>query len=405
MLNQSKQYVAFIPRDSRIPRIKIEAKGCPPNFYKHPNRFESMLFKVKIDYWKEIKYAIGTIMDQVGITGDLESETQALLTEYNLDTTPFPHDYLQFIPFSDGERQDQEEMQHREDLRKECVFTIDPLTARDLDDAVSCKELPNGNLLIGVHISDVSFFLLEGTPLDHMVCKKATTIYLVNNVYHMLPQELCMRCSLLPGVDKRAFSVFWEITKTGQILCYRFSRSVINSCSQLAYEHAQSMIENPEHKFKDDELPMIHGGFTYTDLSKTVNALQSIALILREKRFSDGALRIDQTKLLFRLDQDSGEPTEYFVYENKDAHRLIEEFMLLANITVARQIVKDFPKLAFLRCHDSPNQRLLEDVKRQLESFKLDLDISTSKSIQQSVFNIQMQGRLGISLELFVIFN
>lgn len=393
MPDKNKQYAAFIPRDIRVPRMKIPAVICPPSFHQHPNRYENILFKAKITMWKDIKHPVGTLIENIGVIGDLESETAAILSENNLDVTPFPPEYLDYVSL-DEEIPDKE-FDYREDLRKECIFTIDPLTARDLDDAVSCIELENGNLEIGVHISDVGYYLKEGTPLDEMVCSKATTVYLVNNVYHMLPRELCLHCSLLPGKDKLAFSVFWEMTKSGQIIHRRFVRTIINSCTQLAYEHAQMMIEDPNRTFEDDELPQIHGGFTYKDLSKTINYLQAIAVNLRAKRFENGALRIDQTKLIFRLDEDTLEPSEFFVYENKDAHRLIEEFMLLANMSVARKIVTDFKDLAFLRCHDYPNQRLLNELGKCLKSFNVDIDVSSSKAIQSSLLNIQHNHEMG----------
>ncbi|KAF2903669.1 hypothetical protein ILUMI_02510 [Ignelater luminosus] len=395
MPDRNKQYAAFIPRDLRVPKMKIPAAICPPSFHQHPNRYENMLFKAKITMWKDIKHPVGTLIENIGVIGDLESETAALLSENNLDVTPFPPAFLKYV--SVGEEIPDEEFDYREDLRKECIFTIDPLTARDLDDAVSCIELENGNLEIGVHISDVSYYLKEGTPLDKMVCSKATTIYLVNNVYHMLPRELCLHCSLLPGTDKLAFSVFWEMTKTGKIINRRFARTIINSCTQLAYEHAQMMIEDPNRTFEDGELPQIHGGFTYKDLSKIINYLQAIAVNLRAQRFENGALRIDQTKLIFRLDEDTGEPLQYFVYENKDAHRLIEEFMLLANISVAQKTVKHFPDIAFLRCHDPPNQRLLNALEKSLRCLNIDIDVSSSKAIQSSLLNVQHKQEMGVS--------
>lgn len=296
----------------------------------------------------------------------------------------------------------------------------DPLTARDLDDAVSCKFLPNGNVDVGVHIADVSYYLHEGTPLDALVSQKANTIYLVNDVYHMLPVELCQLCSLLPGKDSLTFSVFWEMTKDGEIISTRFERTVINSCCQLAYEHAQCMIDDPIN-FNTDQLPEIVNGFTPKYISGVVNCLQKIAINLREKRFRNGALRIDQTKLTFRyifelrgiyfdftrwlyfrLDPQTGLPIDYSVYENKPAHRLIEEFMLLANISVAKRILNDFPTLALLRCHEGPNARMLDETKKTLANVGIHIDVESSGSLQSSIWKYDVDKSI-LGLLIFII--
>lgn len=327
--------------------MKIPKISWPSGFQSSPDLYEDILFVAKITDWKEVKYALGSIIENLGLKGDLNVESLAILKEFCLDTTPFGDDIKQFLPTST--EIPKKEYAYREDLRSECIFTIDPLTARDLDDAVSCKELSNGNYQIGVHISDASFFLTEDTRLDEIVKNKATTIYMIDSVYHMLPVELCLHCSLLPGQDKLAFSVIWELTPSGEIVNYRIVRTVINSCAQLAYEHAQMMIEDPERKFQDSELPKIHNGFNCNDLVKIVNNLQKIAVCLKEKRRANGSLKIDQVKIGFGLDPLTGEPLQFWVQENKESNRLIEEFMLLANMTVAEWINEAYPDLAFLR--------------------------------------------------------
>lgn len=396
MVPESRQGAVFIPRDSRVPSLKIPFNLCPDNFRQNSSQYVNILYRAMLTTWEGVTDAFGVIVEEIGPIGDIDVETAALLAEHNLDVTPFPPEILAQSGVSMDETIPEVEFGYREDLRKECIFTIDPLTARDLDDAVSCKELPNGNLEVGVHISDVAFYLKDNTKLNDLVSKKATTIYLVNNVYHMLPRELCMYCSLLPGQDKLAFSVFWEMTKEGVIINRRAARTVINSCVQLSYEHAQVMIEDPYFK-GDKEFPNIFGNFTYEDLSKRVNHLQKIAVNLRQKRFENGSLRINQTKLLFRLDPTTVLPTDVFVYENKEAHRLIEEFMLLANMYVAETIRGTFPELAFLRRHTEPNSTMLKELVKTLQSFSLHLDISNSKSIQSSLLDIQQnfQGKQG----------
>lgn len=210
-----------------------------------------------------------------------------------------------------------------------------------------------------------------------------TTIYLVNNVYHMLPVELCAYCSLLPGKDSLTFSVFFEMTPDGEILSHRFARTIINSCCQLAYEHAQEMIDHPD-SFDKNSLPDILNGYTSNDVCDIVNKLRRISANLRQKRFDNGALRIDQIKILFKLNA-QGQPIEFFKYDNTESHRLIEELMLLANITVARKLLNDFPDVAFLRCHEPPNPRLIGEVQEALGTVGLHMNVSSPGAIQNSL--------------------
>ncbi|RZC43250.1 DIS3-like exonuclease 2, partial [Asbolus verrucosus] len=382
-IEKNKEFALFTPRDKRIPKIKIPKISWPSGFQSNPKLYSDILFISKISEWKEVKYALGTIIENLGLNGDLKVESLAILREFCLDPTPYGDDIKEFLPKSSDIPE--KEFDYREDLRKQCVFTIDPLTARDLDDAVSCKELPNGNFEVGVHISDASYYLKESTRLDELVKSKATTIYMVDNVYHMLPVELCLQCSLLPGLDKLAFSVFWEMTSSGEILNERVSRTVINSCVQLAYEHAQIMIEEPQKIFDDDQLPVIHNGFTPEYLTKVVNNLQMIAVNLREKRKQNGALQINQVKISFSLDPSTGQPSDFWIYTNKAAHRLIEEFMLLANMTVAKRIYEAFPDLAFLRLHEAPKPTMMYELQKNLETVGIHIDISSSGGIQSSL--------------------
>lgn len=381
---KNAEYALLYPRDKRCPILRIAEIYWPNGFKKHPKDFEHILFVGKIVSWEIPSYANGVLTEILGKAGDLKVETLSILRNFCLDTTPFSEELKtehlllsKEIPLT--------EFEYRADLRSDCIFTIDPETARDLDDAVSVKCLPNGIYEIGVHISDASFYLNEGTELDQLVSKKATTIYMVDNVYHMLPEELCFHCSLLPGQDKLAFSVFWEMTADGEILTKRFCRSIVNSCAKLSYEHAQKIIDNSDGNLTNDEFPEIFNAYSIVDLARTVTILQTIAIQLRQKRIDNGALKIDQTKLLFTLDSSTGEPTEFKRYENMAAHRLIEEFMLLANITVAEKIKDSFSDIAFLRCHEPPKQTMLLELKNCLASYGIHLDISSSGAIRSSL--------------------
>lgn len=374
--NHKKRQVIFNVRDAKVPNVRVGREGIP----KDVEISDKLLMVVEITGWS-VDQPKGKIVEIIGVKGELKTENAAILLQHNLDPQPFAQqiiDQLPTEPFAIPES----ELAYREDLRKKCIFSIDPESARDLDDALSCEELPNGNLEIGVHISDVSYFMKEGSELDVIVKDKATTIYLVDQVYHMLPVPLCLLCSLLPGSDKMAYSVFWEMKQdTAEIVSTRFTRSVVNSCGKLSYDHAQSVIEG-----KECEFPEIYNGFTVNDVSKVIQKLQKIALLLREKRKENGALKIDQPKIAFKFDDDKyTAPVDFFKYAIKDSNRLIEEFMLLANISVATFIYEKFPEISLLRSHYPPNEGGLKKLAKTLEKHGLQIDTSSSSAISESM--------------------
>nr|XP_003702899.2 PREDICTED: DNA topoisomerase 3-alpha isoform X3 [Megachile rotundata] len=237
---------------------------------------------------------------------------------------------------------------------------------------------------IGVHIADVTHYLDFLSPLDIQISKRATTIYMTDNVYHMLPKQLCEVCSLLPGQDKLAFSVIWEMTQNAEIVSHRFAKTVIRSCCQMAYRHAQEFIENPKKNWPRKFL-RVKGNFNLKDLSTKVNILHSLAIQMRDKRFKNGALRIDQPKLHVTLDPITRLPISYSIEELKDSNRLIEEFMLLANMTVATYLYDTIPDTALLRNHREPSQYILNTTKDILEKFGIHLDIESSASLHASI--------------------
>ncbi|KAG7296075.1 hypothetical protein JYU34_021171 [Plutella xylostella] len=382
MPDRNRQKAIFLPRDHRVPRLNIPCTSWPTNFYFEEKRYENTLFLAKILDWTDTRFAVGTISCFIGQSGDMESESRAILAQNDLDVTPFGPNVRDLYPRLDYTIPE-EEIKLREDCRKLCIFSIDPHNCRDIDDAVSCRELGNGNYEIGVHISDVAHFLTENTILDEKVSEKATTIYLVEKAYHMLPDDLCMLCSLFPGVDKLAFSVFWEITKDAKVLKHRFAKTVIHSCAQLSYEHAQAVLDDKEDAQKD--FPEIYNGFEYSDIHKVIKTLGSISAIFRKNRFDGGALRIDQPKVAFQLSPTNGLPDSYYIYESKQSHQLIEEFMLLANMTVANRIYEDHPTLAFLRCHPEPSLYMLRQLAKALAPMGIDLDITSAGELHRSL--------------------
>ncbi|KAG8198903.1 hypothetical protein JTE90_015115 [Oedothorax gibbosus] len=376
----------FSPNDSRVPRIMVPMSDCPPNFFHRHFDYANYLFLARIVEWNETStFAAGHLIKGLGNSGDVEAQTEGILVENSVDYEEFPEAVLECLPQEEW-KIPKREIERRRDFRQQCIFTIDPATARDMDDAVSCSRLENGNFEVGVHIADVTYFVEPGTLLDKYASERSTSVYLIQKVVPMLPRLLCDNlCSLNPNQDRLTFSVLWEMSPDGQICNQWIGRSIINSCAKLSYEHAQSMIENPINDCFSSEFPEVYGDFSLSDISRRINDLQSLAVKLRDKRFEEGALRLDQVKLQFTLDKETGLPSGYSLYVQRDSNKLIEEFMLLANMTVAEHIYKAFPELSMLRRHPPPQPKLLDDTVKMCEAMGVIIDARSSGTLQTSI--------------------
>lgn len=381
----------FSPIDSRLPRIRIPRENCPPGFFDRPRDFENTLLVARITSWPDTSsrdsfLAIGTIARSLGEAGEIEPETEGILLEYGIDSGPFSDEALECLPQETPWKIPERELEYRRDFRNDCVFTIDPLTARDLDDAVHCKKTEEGRFEVGVHIADVSFFVRRGTALDEVALERGTSTYMVQKVIPMLPRRLCEElCSLNPGEDRLTFSVVWQMSDKGEILDEWKGRGIIRSRIKMAYEHAQDMIEKPNRQWNLNELPPISDGATGEEISAQVNQLHKFAVRLRRNRIENGALRLDQVKIRFDLDQETGLPNGYHVHKQRDANKLIEEFMLLANMAVAHHIYAVYPEMALLRRHPKPHQKQLDDLMELCKSFGICFNGTSSKTIQESL--------------------
>ncbi|XP_059249703.1 DIS3-like exonuclease 2 isoform X2 [Mustela nigripes] len=382
-----RKYALFSPSDHRVPRIYVPLKDCPQDFVTRPQDYANTLFICRIVDWKEdSNFALGQLAKSLGQAGEIEPETEGILTEYGVDFSDFSSEVLECLPQGLPWTIPPEEFSKRRDLRKDCIFTIDPSTARDLDDALSCKPLADGNFEVGVHIADVSYFVPEGSPLDKVAAERATSVYLVQKVIPMLPRLLCEElCSLHPMTDKLTFSVIWTLTPEGKILGEWFGRTIIRSCTKLSYEHAQSMIESPNEKIPEKELPPISPEHTSEEVHRAVLNLHGIAKELRKQRFVDGALRLDQLKLAFTLDHKTGLPQGCHIYEYRDSNKLVEEFMLLANMAVAHKTHRTFPERALLRRHPPPQTKMLNDLVEFCEQLGLPMDFSSAGALNKSL--------------------
>ncbi|XP_053485978.1 DIS3-like exonuclease 2 isoform X2 [Ictalurus furcatus] len=382
-----KPFALFSPSDHRVPRVNVPLSGCPADFTSRPTDYFNTLFICRITHWSpDSPFAQGQLMKSLGQAGVIEPETEAMLIEYDVDYSEFTDEVLACLPQGRPWTIPPEELRRRRDLRKECIFTIDPATARDLDDALSCKELPDGNFEVGVHIADVSYFIEEGCALDYTASRRATSVYLIQKVIPMLPRLLCEElCSLNPQTDRLTFSVIWTLSPEGKILSEWMGRSVIRSCVKLSYDHAQSMIDSPHKEFGADELPPVAPEHSVQSILQAVLHLHTIATHLRAQRFRGGALRLDQMKLAFTLDSGSGMPQGCYVYQYRDSNKLVEEFMLLANMAVAHQIYRSNPELALLRRHAAPQSRLMDALQELCDHIGLYIDMSSAGALHRSL--------------------
>ncbi|KAL4856961.1 DIS3-like exonuclease 2 [Chlorella vulgaris] len=382
------------PCDPRLPRMMVRTTMLPPAL-REVLTAESQtaelaartLVNARVTAWEAgYPFPLAQVRSSLGQAGDLASETAALLSmEQVVDDDQFSPEVLACLPPTPWTISD-EEVGRRRDFRHQRVFSIDPPTARDLDDALSVEELPGGGYRVGVHIADVSHFVLPGTALDREAQDRSTSVYLVDRVIPMLPRLLCEElCSLNPGVDRLAFSVVWDMSAGGDILSTWAGRSVIRTCGKLAYPHVQSMIEGRYSALEGQQPPCeLSGGHTWPEVVKDSLTLNNIARSLRQRRFDGGALRLDNTRLYFKLDAE-GNPCDYGVYEQREANQLVEEFMLLANMTTARMVAEAFPDRALLRCHPPPSMHKMVELAASAAELGFTLDTSGAGPLQRTL--------------------
>lgn len=320
---------------------------------------------VKVVEWPDTpdRNPVGKVIDILGAAGENDTEMHAILAEYGL-------------PYSYPENVEQEalaissdisetELAGREDFRGVTTFTIDPRDAKDFDDALSIRPIKKGLWEVGVHIADVSHYVQEGGIIDKEAFKRATSVYLVDRTIPMLPEKLCNNlCSLRQDEDKLTYSVILEMTDDAKVKNSRIARTVIRSNRRFTYEEVQAIIEREQQGGKD-KLPG-------DEFRNEIMTLDSLAKILRDKRFAEGALSFDRIEVRFDIDE-KGHPLSVFFKESKDANKLIEEFMLLANRTVAEFIGKvrggATPKTFVYRVHDEPDPERLGNLQQFISKF------------------------------------
>ncbi|MEM8507324.1 MAG: ribonuclease R [Bacteroidota bacterium] len=326
----------------------------------------------------------GKIVKVLGKPGDHGTEIHAILAEYGLPYE-FPYEVQEYADTLDTTIK-QEEIARRRDMRDILTCTIDPRDAKDFDDALSFKILDNGNYEIGIHIADVSHYLLPKTILDNEAYTRATSVYLVDRVVPMLPEILSNKaCSLRPLEDKYTFSAIFEMDETGRVRNEWYGRTVINSNERFSYEEAQYIIETASQSIPD-EVSIRKEGYTVSNaVVKAILTLDKLAKEMRERRMANGAISFDKIEVKFNLDKENNPEGVYFK-EAKEANKLIEEFMLLANRKVAEFIGKQKPKKTFVyRIHDEPDQEKLMALNGVISRFGHHIDLRSRSAINTSL--------------------
>jgi len=322
------------------------------------------------DWPVDAKNPIGRIKHILGMQGENDTEMNAILAEYGFPLT-FPAE----VEHESEEISDAitpEEIAKRRDFRNITTFTIDPFDAKDFDDALSYRVLENGNYEVGVHIADVSHYIMPDSALDKEALDRATSVYLVDRVIPMLPERLSNGlCSLRPDEDKLCFAAVFEMDGDANVINQWFGKTVIHSNRRFTYEEVQEVIENKAGDFEQEILK-----------------LNALAYKLRERKFKNGAISFETTEVKFKLDE-TGKPTGVYVKERKDAHKLIEDFMLLANRKVAEHVSKmgkGKHKYTFVyRVHDTPKPDALANFAQFAAKFGYRINTKSDKETAKSL--------------------
>lgn len=416
------------PLDKSLPQFKVPSSFQPPENVASDT---STLYRAEYVYgsWEDShKWPPCRAVKKMGEACVLEDEIHALLMQNRVDHGDFPSEVLKQVDeavqsglcYENGKMEwkpTTEMYKGRRDYRKERIFTIDPTTAKDLDDALHIKKLPDGRVEMGVHIADVSHFVTPGSAVDREAQRRTTTVYLVDRTVPMLPRPLCeIACSLNENVERLAFSCVWTMNQDGTLgksPDIWYGRTVIRSCARLDYSTAQNIIENkvatgetsgemdeamwPPSRRPDGRL------HTVEQVAADVRLMHRVAMARRRLRFSNGALALNGPKLTFKLDADGQTPLLAEPYPIRDSNRVVEEFMLLGNYLVAQRLITHAKDRALLRHHPEPLEEGLDKVAAVAKAaVGFDMDISSSQALHASLqrFGRECQDDLVIQVSL-----
>ena len=385
------EYVGKIEISEKFSFVIIDNKRIhvdifvPISFINNAKNNDKVL--VEITEWRKNSQSPNGIIKKVlGTEGEHNTEIHSILAEYGLpyDFEKEIKDYANNIDTTINFK----EVSKRRDFRKELTFTIDPVDAKDFDDAISFKKLSQNSYEIGVHIADVSHYLQPNTILDNEAFNRATSVYLVDRVVPMLPEILSNKaCSLRPNEEKYTFSAVFIIEKN-KVINEWFGKTIINSNYRFSYEEAQEIIETKNNIIRK-EVSLNNKEYSVSNnVKEAVLKLNEIASYMRKERMNSGAISFDKKEVRFSINKDK-EPTGVYVKESKESNKLVEEFMLLANRKVSEYIGKKNKKNIFIyRVHDLPDESKIKALKEVAKSLGYNLDISSRKRMSESLNKI-----------------
>lgn len=356
----------FVPDDPKLPMVRIETRRAQELF--------GHKLLVAVDDWPaNSTMPIGHYVRIMGQDTDKAVLTEVLLHEFGVPHEAFTSEVMACLPAADW-KISETVVSQRTDCRSIPVVSIDPPGCKDIDDALHCIRKPNGNYEVGVHIADVTYFVHPGSALDKEAAHRSTSTYLVDKRLDMLPGLLTTQlCSLRSHEDHLAFTVLWEMDENANIVDVSFFKSVIHSVASLTYDQAQVMLDEPL-PYADDDV-----------VGNSVRSLNRLARILRQRRIDMGALTLASPEVRFKLDPEGENPTDVSMYALKEANALVEEFMLLANITVSKKILRHYPTLAVLRRHQPPSRDQFAPLLSAAKAVGISIDISSSKTLADSL--------------------
>ncbi|MGB2087029.1 MAG: ribonuclease R [Psychroflexus salarius] len=390
ILNRHKtDFVGVLQKQNHFGFVIVQNPKMYTDIFVSKDHFndadDGLLVKVRLLEWKEDSDSpTGEITEVLGKPGEHNTEMHAILADYGLPEK-FPPEVEAFADQIDTKIRP-EEIKKRRDMRNTLTFTIDPADAKDFDDALSFKTLENGNFEIGIHIADVAHYVQPDTILDEEAYNRATSIYLVDRVVPMLPEVLSNgACSLRPNEEKYTFSAVFEITPDTKIVNEWFGRTVTYSDARFAYEEAQHIIETKSGQIPP-EVSLTNKAYTAQNtIVEAILQLYQLAKKMRLKRMSSGAISFDKVEVKFNLSEDNS-PLGVHFKTSKDANKLIEEFMLLANRKVSEFIGKQKTKKTFVyRCHDEPDDEKLETLNTVVSKFGYNLNFKNRKNIANTL--------------------
>jgi len=359
----------FVAAERRIPRIRIETRQAQNLMGKR--------IIVSIDAWpRNSRFPLGHYVRLLGDIGNKDVENEVLLLECDVPHSPFSNLVLKDLPQMPWKITSQDYAE-RKDFRNLDICSVDPPGCTDIDDALHCRKLKNGNYEVGVHIADVTHFIKPGTNIDAEALKRGTSVYLSDKRIDMIPDLLSSDlCSLKSNVERFAFSCVWQLTPDAKIASTNFFKSVISSKASLTYTEAQLIIDDPSRK---------------DNLALSLRSLNSLAKILKKRRTDDGALTLASPEVRFLMDSETHQPMDVINKQLLETNSLVEEFMLLANISVAKKIYEHFPQYAVLRKHQKPPVSNFDTLIKAAEGQNQKIDVETGRALQISLDNIKSE--------------